>query len=336
MKVKDVGEFGLIENIAEIVEQADERVVVTIGDDTAVVRPQKHGLTLLTTDLLVENVHFTLESISPRQLGYKSLAVNISDIAAMGGLPTYAVISLALNPETDLETIEDIYRGMMDISREYRLSIVGGDITKSERLVINVALMGEVEEENLCRRSDAVVGDIIMVTGMLGASAAGLRLALNPHIEPEVKEASLLKRAHFLPEPRVKEGRILATSGVHAMEDISDGLASEINHICAASEVGAQIDFSKIPIAKGVDSVAAQTGERAIDLALSGGEDYELVFTTPSALIDGIEKKLSSIGCRAHIVGEIVRADMGISAIDWSGAKHALTDLLAKSGYSHF
>ncbi|MBE0447075.1 MAG: thiamine-phosphate kinase [Actinobacteria bacterium] len=332
MKVKDIGEFALIERIAEIVEHADERVILTIGDDTAVVRPTESGYSLLTTDLLVENVHFTLDTINSWQLGYKSIAVNISDIAAMGGLPNYAVISLAMDPETDVDQIEDLYRGMEDASIKYGLRIVGGDVTKSEKLIINVALLGEVEEENLCRRSDAMVGDVIMVTGELGASAAGLRLILNPEIALKVKEAGALKRAHFLPEPRVEPGRILASLGINAMEDISDGLVSEVKHICEASSVGARLFLNKIPVAKGVDKVATLTGERAIDIAISGGEDYELVFTAPKELNGLVEKAMTAIGTRVAAIGEIVDISNGIKVIDWSGEERPLE----VSGYTHF
>jgi thiamine-monophosphate kinase len=336
MKVRDIGEFGLIERIAKIVEQADERIVLTIGDDAAVVRPSKLDLALLTTDLLVENVHFKLDSITPSQLGYKALAVNISDIAAMGGLPDYAVISLALNPETDVKVVEDIYRGMMDVSRKYGVNIVGGDITKSDKMIINVALLGSVEEGNLCRRSDAAINDIIMITGKLGASAAGLRLALNPELAAKASNVQQLKLAHFKPEPRVREGRLLAELGVHAMQDISDGLASEIGHICAASDVGACLDLTKIPIADGVDTVAIQTGEKPVELALTGGEDYELVFTVSPQSQQQVEEKLAEIGVKLYKVGTITDSSEGVVVIDWTGKTMSLADAFPDSGYVHF
>ncbi len=332
LKVKDIGEFALIEHIAKIVEHADERVILTIGDDTAVVKPTDLDYILLTTDLLVEDVHFTLDTISPWQLGYKSIAVNLSDIAAMGGLPNYGVISLALNPKTNVSTVEDLYRGMADVSRKYDLRIVGGDVTKSDKMIINVAIVGEVEEENLCRRSDAQVEDIIMVTGELGASAAGLRIILNPGLRSKVKDADRLEKAHFLPEPRIREGRILAKLGIHALEDISDGLASEIKHICEASMVGARINLSKVPIARGVEKVAELTGERAIDIALSGGEDYGLVFTAPIEIQKEIEKSFAGIGIKVTAIGEILDKSQGITVVDWSGNVKPLEI----SGYTHF
>lgn len=332
MKVKDIGEFALIERIAEIVEQADERVILTIGDDTAVVKKTELDYALLTTDLMVEDVHFTMKSITPRQLGFKSIAVNISDIAAMGGLPRYAVVSLALPPETEVAYVEELYRGMAEVSRANDVRIVGGDVTRSEKLIINVALMGEVEEEKLSRRSDARPGDIIMVTGELGASAAGLRLVIHPDIEAKVKNAAALKRAHFEPEPQVRAGRILSSLGVNAMEDISDGLASEIAHICEASDVGARINLSKVPIAAGVDSVVALTGERAIDLALSGGEDYGLVFTLPARLQSAVESALADAGLKVTAVGEVLASTHGITVTDWSGNESPMK----QSGYTHF
>jgi len=332
MRVKDIGEFALIERIARIVEKADERVILTIGDDTAVVRKPVLDFALLTTDLLVEDVHFTLGSIHPRQLGYKSIAVNISDIAAMGGVPGYVVISLALNPETGVTFVEDLYHGMAEAAHAYGVGIVGGDVTKSDKLIINVAMTGEVEEERLARRSNARVGDIIMVTGELGASAAGLRLVLHPGLEPKVKAAASLKRAHFEPKPQVQAGRILAALGVHAMEDISDGLASEIGHICDASEVGARLYLPKVPIADGVDDVTALTGERAIDLAVSGGEDYELAFTLPASLRALAIQTLEDAGIKITAVGEILDASHGITVVDWDGRETPL----GRVGYTHF
>ncbi|HCG99300.1 MAG: thiamine-phosphate kinase [Candidatus Aquicultor primus] len=332
MKVKDIGEFALIERIAQIVEQADERVILTIGDDTAVVKKTELDYALLTTDLMVEDVHFTFKSITPHQLGYKSIAVNISDIAAMGGLPRYAVVSLALPPETEVAYVEDLYRGMAEVSRANDVRIVGGDVTRSEKLIINVALMGEVEEEKLSRRSDAQACDIIMVTGELGASAAGLRLVLHPDIEPKVKNAAALKMAHFQPKPQIKAGRILSSLGVNAMEDISDGLASEVAHICEASGVGARIHLNKVPIAAGVDNVAALTGERAIDLALSGGEDYGLVFTLSPHLQGAVERAFAEAGLKVTVVGEVLEGSHGITVIDWAGAESPMK----QSGYTHF
>lgn len=332
MKVKDIGEFGLIERISRIVEHADERVIVTIGDDTAVVRPTELDYVLLTTDLLVEDIHFTIDTIKPRQLGYKSIAVNMSDIAAMGGIPDYAVISLAVNPDTEVDFIEDLYEGMADIARKYGVRIVGGDVTKSEKLVINVALVGEVEEEKLCRRSDAEVGDVIFVTGELGASAAGLRIILKPALERSVREAGALKEAHFLPEPQVDAGRHLALLGIHAMEDVSDGLASEIGHICEASSVGARIILSKIPVARGVEKVAKLTGESAMEIAAMGGEDYELVFTAPMNLVDAIESEMAKIGVTVTAIGYIVDISEGVKAIDWAGKEKPIDNM----GYTHF
>ncbi|HEY3373989.1 MAG TPA: thiamine-phosphate kinase [Candidatus Aquicultor sp.] len=332
MKVKDIGEFGLIERIAAIVEYADERVIVTIGDDTAVVRPTRLDYTLLTTDLLVEDVHFVIDKITPWQLGYKSIAVNVSDIASMGGLPSYCVVSLAVHPETDVAFIEDMYRGMADISRKYGIRIVGGDVTKADKLVVNIALVGEVEAENLCLRSDAQVGDLIMVTGELGASAAGLRLILNNDLRTKVKRTADLLRAHNVPEPRVAAGRALAQAGVDAMEDISDGLAGEVRHICEASDVGARLYLNKIPIGGGVAQVAELTGERAVDLALFGGEDYELIFTVPQELQESIEQVMQSIQEKVSVVGETTDTGNGITIVDWSGMEQPLP----MGGYTHF
>jgi thiamine-monophosphate kinase len=225
---------------------------------------------------------------------------------------------------------------MMEVSRKYGVNIVGGDITKSDVMIINVALLGSVEEGNLCRRSDADINDIIMVTGKLGASAAGLRLALNPELAAKASNVQRLQNAHSKPEPRVKEGRLLAELGVHAMQDISDGLASEIRHICAASDVGACLDLSKIPIAEGVDTVTVQTGEKPVELALTGGEDYELVFTVSAESRRLVEEKLAEIGTKLYEVGKITDSSEGIVVIDWIGKTMRLVDAFPDSGYVHF
>jgi thiamine-monophosphate kinase len=247
---------------------------------------------------------------------------------------------LALRPETDVSIVEDIYRGMAEIAREFKVSIVGGDVAKSDKMVINVALTGEVEEEHLCRRSDALAGDAIFVTGPLGASAAGLRLVLDPDLSSKIKDASSLLKAHYMPHPRVREGAVLAKAGANAMQDISDGLSSEIRHICEASDVGARIELSSIPIAKGVQSVVTLTGERAIDLALSGGEDYELLFTAPKEIFKFNNKydenNMTINGIPVFKIGEIVKPENGITAMDRNGSEKNLSDIIQSAGYTHF
>jgi len=182
MLVEDIGEFGLIERISKILNVPSEEVIVSLGDDAAVVRTTSDLYSILTTDILIEDVHFQLGSISPYQLGYKALAVNISDIAAMAGLPRFALVSLGLRLGTEVQWVEELYKGMLEVARKYGTKVVGGDTSKSAQTVINVTVMGEVEPELLRTRDGAQMGDRLMVTGHLGGSAAGLELLTQPRL----------------------------------------------------------------------------------------------------------------------------------------------------------
>ena len=269
--------------------------VLGIGDDCAIL-PQKDGIdTLVSTDMLVEGSHFLLSGISPYDLGWKSAAVNISDLAAMGARPVASFLSLALSPEVDAEWMDEFIRGYRDISDKYSCALLGGDTTASRKLVcINVAVLGEVPSGKAKLRSTACKGDLICVSGFLGDSAAGLRLIL----ESEDGPACLLEK-HRRPEPRVAEGMELCSDpGVHAMMDISDGIASDLRHILKASGRGAVIDTRKIPVSSALHDYCSAKGLDALELALCGGEDYELLFTvSPEA-----EKRLK---LKHFVIGRI-------------------------------
>ncbi|MDP3012602.1 MAG: thiamine-phosphate kinase, partial [Candidatus Subteraquimicrobiales bacterium] len=286
MKIKDVGEFKLIEEIAKLVSIKDDKVIVGIGDDAAIVKTSEGQLAVLTTDILVEDVHFRLDLTSPYQLGYKSFVVNISDIAAMAALPRFALVSMALNPNTKSEFVQNLYKGMLKAANTYGVSIVGGDTTSSEKLIISVTIIGEVESNLFRLRSEAKVGDRILVTGELGASSMGLRLLSNK----TKKSWDKLVNAHLSPVPRVYEARTASQLGAHAMEDISDGLIGEIKHICEKSNVGAKIYLNQLPITPEVFEAAAKLKVNAYDFALYGGEDYEIVFTAPPEKTEKIKR----------------------------------------------
>jgi len=331
MRIEDIGEFGLIERIARLVKIKDENVLLGIGDDAAVVKASPEFLTLLTSDILIENVHFRLDFTTAYQLGYKAIVSNISDIAAMAGLPRYGLISLGIKAGTEVGFIEDLYQGILAGAGEYKAEIVGGDTVQSSAgLVIAVALTGKVEPNLLRKRSGAQVGDAILVTGQLGASAAGLYLLLNP--EKETPKAESLKKAHLLPKARVREARIAARLGATAIEDISDGLASEIGHICEQSRVGAKIFSSHVPVAEGVAEVGQLSVRSALQLALEGGEDYELVITAPTAKAEVIAREIfEETGTPVVFVGEIIEQSEGVILVDEEGK----TTPLGK-GYEHF
>lgn len=333
LSAKDIGETGLIGEISKILTAADSDVVVPIGDDAAVVKSRRDLLQVLTTDILVENVHFRVDTAGPFEIGYKAIVVNVSDIAAMAGLPRFALISLGLRADTHVDFVKAFCRGAAKAAHEYGLTIIGGDTTRSSELIVNVAMIGEVELTMIRRRSEAQIGDKIVVTGDLGASAAGLFLLSDSGLQQRTRYSEELKQAHLLPKARVREARIAAKGGAHAMEDISDGLASEIRHICELSKVGAEIKVDSIPVASGVEEVARLVGKDASNLALYGGEDFELVFTASESDWPKIKEEIETeTGTKITVVGEIVDAKEGIFL---AGPNDKRT-VLASYGYEHF
>ena len=281
-RLADLGEFGLIGRIRERFRAPEG--VTGIGDDCAVI-PQRSGSdTLVSTDMLVEGTHFLRGDIPPYRLGWKSAAVNLSDIAAMGGRPTATFLSVALPADLEAGWMDEFLRGYADISGRFGAVLLGGDTTASpDRICINVAVLGECPSGTARLRSTARPGDLICVTGCLGDSAGGLKAILEG-LEHDADVQALIDR-HYLPLPRVEEGRRLAaTPGVHAMMDISDGIGSDLLHILDASGAGAVVDVPSLPISAALQRVCRRQGWDAAALAVGGGEDYELLFTcTPEA-----------------------------------------------------
>lgn len=269
----DIGEF-------EIISQISSQVTVPkgftgIGDDCAII-PQESGMsTLISTDMLIEGTHFLFDSITAYQLGWKSLAVNLSDIAAMGGKPLSSFLSLGLNDKINSAWVSEFIRGYNDLSKIYNCPLLGGDTTKSNSQVcINVTILGTCVAGREIKRLGSKDGDLICVTGSLGDSAAGLKLILDSTQE------SYFTDKHYFPIPRVREGQILAeTAGVHSMMDISDGIGSDLRHILKASNKSAIVDCKSIPISPQLKNLCKEKGWDALDFALNGGEDYELLFT---------------------------------------------------------
>lgn len=332
MRLKDVGEVKIIESIRQRSRYLND-VVIPIGDDTAAVSWKKGWLQLLTTDLLVEGVHFLREHISMKDLGYKSMAVNLSDIAAMGGIPRYALVSLGLPPDLKTSEIRELYDGMYELADAYGVDIVGGDVTTSPIMVINLALMGEVESHLVLRQDQARAGDLVAVTGELGGSAAGLAALLNPQLNlpPEVRNQVLA--LHNRPHPRVDQGRLFARSGmVTAAKDISDGLSKEVLTIARSSHQGVVIWANRIPIRAETREVAARLNIDPINLAINGGEDYELLFTFSPANLPQLQSIASQENASFTVVGEIVPEDLGYHIIDSKGNRQPLE----AKGYNHF
>jgi len=333
LRLKDLGEFGLIQRIQEGCLVKPERVLLGIGDDAAVLDTGGDHLLLASTDMMVEGIHFTLETATPFEIGYKAVAVNISDIAAMGGIPLEILISVGLYPDQEVEFVDELYRGMKTCCRRYGVNIIGGDTVASPRAVIvNVAILGRVEPGAVLYRSTARPGDLILVTGDLGASAAGLDLLLNPKpVSPEA--ADRLRKRHFRPSPRVEEARAaVETGGLTAADDISDGLAREIQEITSASGVGALLYAGEIPVSPEAREAAAVYGKDPLEYALFGGEDFELLWTCRPEAAEEIRRAVAArCGTPVTVIGEIVPAEEGIHLIH-RGRRHPL----GKGGYTHF
>ena len=315
MDINKLGEFGLIDKIKRGIVVPDG--IIGIGDDCAVI-PQKDGReTLVTTDMLIEGVHFLIEDITPYNLGWKSAAVNISDIAAMGGKCTASFLSFALPQSVDSEWIDDFFRGYGDLSEKFNCPLLGGDTTTSlGALCISVTIIGYSAIGNSIKRDGAKEGDLICVTGNLGDSACGLKLILNG-CERDKDGETLISR-HYLPLPKIAKGVKIAEAGANSMMDISDGIGSDLRHIIEASGVGAEIDTSMIPLSNELKSKCAEYGWDPLELAISGGEDYELLFTIS-------EENAKKIDFEHYVIGKIISGDKIIwrgSNKDFIGFRH--------------
>ena len=309
-------------------------VTVGIGDDCAVLEPTAGHRLLATTDLLLEDIHFRRRYAGPADVGWKAMAVNLSDIAAMGGRPRWALVALACPAETTLDEVEAFYEGARDLTSRHTVTIVGGDTTASPAgWIVNVTLLGEAVTPLL--RSGARAGDVIAVTGPLGRSAAGLAVLELPSAPGGVDAAALagLTAAHLRPVPRVAEGQWLAAAGgVTAMIDMSDGLATDLGHIAEESGVHCRIEIERLPIDAATAGVAGALGADARAWATGGGEDYELLLTCdPGALerlSDGLER---ATGRRLHAIGTIAGPGAGVSFVDARGR-----EVPATAGFEHF
>lgn len=333
-----LGERGLIRRIRRGTRAGSEGVEVGIGDDTAVLAvPPGHRL-LATTDLVIEDVHFRHATASPDDVGWKAMAVNLSDIAAMGGIPRWALVALAVPADTDVEAVDAFYAGMQDAAAPHGVTIVGGDTSASPTgWIVNVTLLGSHPGAPRLR-SHARPGDTVAVTGSLGASAAGLHVletGLNGAQAAGLPAPRLaeLTRAHLRPRARVAEGRWLGeAAGVHAMIDCSDGLATDLGHICRESGVGARVGLERIPVAAAAVEAGRALGQDARAWAVSGGEDYELLLTCDPAAAEGLASGLSAAtGTPLTVIGRIEGAAGEVVFVDVHGAP-----VPVRGGYEHF
>jgi len=334
-----VGELGLIRRIRDLAVGAGAPGVLTgIGDDSAALAITPGATLLATTDLLIERVHFRRPAATPRDIGWKAMAVNLSDIAAMGGRPRFALVALAVPPSAEVGDVEELYQGMQEVSRPHGVAIVGGDTSSSPGgWMINVTVLGE-HAGSPRLRSAAKPGDAVAVTGVLGRSAAGLAFfdagrdqARAAGLGPEAEEE--ITRAHLRPTPRVSEGRWLgSTPGVHAMMDCSDGLATDLGHICRESGVRARVGLDRLPVAEAARAAAAALKADPIEWAAAGGEDYELLLTCDPTAVEELGRGLKdATGTLLTAIGEIEPGGAGVVFIDGRGRPVAMP-----AGYEHF
>ena len=332
MQIAQLGELGLIHRLEQLLgqEQTLAPGVIGIGDDTAVIPPPS-TLLLATTDSLFEGVDFRLDQISWHDLGWKALAVNLSDIAAMGGVPQYALVALGLPASVDVAAIDDLYRGMLEIGRAYDAAIVGGDLSAAPQVSISVTVLGSQPEgwggaDGLLRRNAAVPGHQIAVTGALGGSAAGLRmLQKGERFGPEVEAG--LRSAHFRPRPRVAEGQALLRAGVRCAIDVSDGLLRDLGHICRASGVDAVVEAARVPASA---AATAAYGQEAMRLALTGGEDFELLCCGTAVALERARRQMD---VPLTVVGQVTGPGPGrVTVRDAEGRELHLE----QSGWDHF
>ncbi|HEU0264440.1 MAG TPA: thiamine-phosphate kinase [Geobacterales bacterium] len=326
MKLAELGEFSFIDRLARQVPPASG-VVTGIGDDCAVTGMTSGTVTLTTTDMLLEGIHFDLSFTDPHRLGRKSLAVNLSDVAAMGGVPRFALLSLALPASMEVEFLDCFMAGFLDQARQFDVALIGGDTCASAGgFVISVTVMGEGVPGKVVRRRGARPGDAIYVTGTLGDSALGLE-----QLRRGVRQGEGVNR-HLDPLPRVREGAFLAASaGISAMIDISDGLLADLGHILDQSVVGGVVELNRLPLSPELQQVVAAGGDDPYALPLAGGEDYELLFTAPLSSATVIHEVMRLFGTKVTAIGEIA-SQPGLTVKGGDGAIYPLK----RRGYDHF
>lgn len=328
-EISSLGEFGLIEHLTKNIEHQNASTILGVGDDAAVI-DHFGKQTVVTTDLLIEGVHFDLMYTPLKHLGYKSVVVNLSDLYAMNATPTQIVISLAISNRFSVEALEEFYEGVYFACEEYGVDLVGGDTTSSQKgLVISVTALGEVAPDQFVKRSTAKVNDLICVTGFLGGAYMGLLLLEREKkifletkgVQPDLEDRDYIVGRLLKPKARkdiidfFEKEKIVPT----AMMDISDGLSSELLHICKQSSVGAVIYEDKLPIHPDTKEFAYKLEIDPTACALSGGEDYELLFTISQADYDKIKDALG-----IHVVGYIAEEKEGATILTKGGNKHQL------------
>ena len=346
MEIQELGEFGLIERLAKDITTRNASTVKGIGDDCAILEPAEGMRTLVTTDLLMEGAHFDLTYVPLQHLGYKAVMVNLSDIFAMNAMPRQITVSLAISSKFQVEDIETLYAGMRMACEKWDVDIVGGDTTASlTGLAISITAVGEARPEDIVLRSGAKPTDLICVSGDLGAAYMGLQLLerekviYNEQVEearrsgskeqmealreaqPDFSGREYILERQLKPEARGDIVAALQQAGIHptSMMDISDGLSSELMHICKQSQTGCRIYEERLPLDYQTAAMAEELNLNVSTCALNGGEDYELLFTVPLALNDAVSA-LDDV----HVIGYITEQDKGCALISRDGGEHVL------------
>ena len=343
--VSELGEFGLIDRLRKTLgASSDDQLIVGSGDDAAVWRNGPGVYTIATTDTMVAGVHFLPNLVRWQDVGWKALAVNISDIAAMGGKPRYAMVTLCLPPDTPVEHVDGLYVGLRECAAAYGVTIVGGDIVSASEFAVTIALVGEAAvsdtgEPLLLRRDAARVGDVVAVTGHLGGAAAGLLVLKDGASSAAV--ASRLVRKQMHPVPRLDAGDVAVRAGVECAIDISDGLVQDLGHICKLSKVSAELRLDAIPLDESLIKLSGQDhpwsfrSNEATVLAATGGEDYELLLVASQRRLDAVSKTVS-----LTVVGRI--EDQGVMSVSGTRKRIRCIDSsgdevrLTKTGWKHF
>jgi thiamine-monophosphate kinase len=339
-----LNEFALINKLTAQKQSEtflrDQGVTVGIGDDAAVAQVSPGSNLVMTCDTMVEGVHFNRWTMQDADIGFKAMASNISDIAAMGAKPKFALVSVSLPKKYSELRLKRIYKGLYECANLYKTAIIGGDTTSSLRdFTLFITVIGEIEPNKALLRSAAKPGDKLFITGILGRSAAGLHYLMkqkqsNLNIDHMPKGMRDIVMAHRRPKPSIEAGLILQRSSVcHALNDVSDGLASEAWEIAEASQVGILLDEARVPIGSDLKAYAEQAGMNPLDWMLYGGEDYVLVGTLPSQQVARMQRDFQSAGIDLYIIGDVTREFKSrVQMVDREGNLRPIE----KKGYHHF
>lgn len=323
-----IDELSALRRIEERFHKPSEGVELGIGDDAAAVRFDADKLVLSTTDSQVEDVHFIKSLITPSELARKAVAISVSDVGAMGGIPRFILASVGFSEREDEQFLEELISGFRDSEQEFEVKLIGGNLSSSNKIFIDITVLGEVEPELMIKRSGADVGDLIYTTGTLGDSALGLKL-----IQDGVRDRHnhLVKR-HISPLPRLELARVLAQSKIPTcMIDISDGLLLDLERISVDRGIGAKVQVHKVPTSKEYDELALHFTQNLYELALSGGEDYELLFTANEKNGDEVRKISERLNIKITEIGSITK-HKSIEVLNAEGE----TVTLEKRGFVHF